>query len=198
MDALIPKLKMLLAALPAVLMLAPAAMVAQRPQLTNAKIETRSASSGLSSAFRALVAAETTPAWIAYSVPANNSHQMCCFDYIGGRVQGGGCCRLEEEPHGSIIRSSDKATNDASPQQKDERKVFLESSPVFFVFVRTAGGGVQNKVQNEVHNKIQKIRTFSPDCQIDAGGLPVFWLTDVRSADSVEWLSAASEEGQPA
>jgi hypothetical protein len=35
---------------------------------------------------------------------------------------------------------------------------------------------------------VQKIRTHSADCELDAGGLPVHWLTDVDAADSVAML----------
>ncbi|MEO7143960.1 MAG: HEAT repeat domain-containing protein [Bryobacteraceae bacterium] len=33
--------------------------------------------------------------------------------------------------------------------------------------------------------KVEKIRTSSPDCVIDAGGLPVYWLTGVAAPQSV-------------
>jgi hypothetical protein len=36
---------------------------------------------------------------------------------------------------------------------------------------------------------VGKIRTFSEDCEIDAGGLPFYWLTDVKPAESVAYLS---------
>jgi hypothetical protein len=39
-------------------------------------------------------------------------------------------------------------------------------------------------------NQIGKIRTLAPDCDIDAGGVPVHWLTDVRPAESVGLLAA--------
>jgi hypothetical protein len=35
---------------------------------------------------------------------------------------------------------------------------------------------------------VTRIRTISPDCEIDARGVPVHWLDDVRSADSTAWL----------
>jgi hypothetical protein len=37
---------------------------------------------------------------------------------------------------------------------------------------------------------VTRIRSLSPDCEIDAGGLPVHWLTDVRAADSVALLAS--------
>ena len=36
---------------------------------------------------------------------------------------------------------------------------------------------------------MDKIRTLSPDCEIDAGDLPVHWLTDVKPAESVALLN---------
>ncbi len=36
---------------------------------------------------------------------------------------------------------------------------------------------------------IERIRTLSPDCEIDAGDLPVHWLTDVKPAESVALLN---------
>jgi hypothetical protein len=35
---------------------------------------------------------------------------------------------------------------------------------------------------------VNKLRSLSPDCEIDAGGLPVHWLTDVAPAQSVALL----------
>ncbi len=36
---------------------------------------------------------------------------------------------------------------------------------------------------------VTRIRTLSPDCQIDAGGVPVHWLEDVQPAESTALLS---------
>src|SRR5664279_2171374 len=37
---------------------------------------------------------------------------------------------------------------------------------------------------------VERIRTLSPDCEIDAGDLPVHWLADVKPAESVALLDA--------
>jgi hypothetical protein len=34
----------------------------------------------------------------------------------------------------------------------------------------------------------ERLRTFSSDCTLDAGGLPVFWLSEVQPAESVALL----------
>jgi hypothetical protein len=38
-------------------------------------------------------------------------------------------------------------------------------------------------------NTVGKLRSLSPDCEIDAGGLPVHWLTDVAPAQSIALLA---------
>jgi hypothetical protein len=40
-----------------------------------------------------------------------------------------------------------------------------------------------------VSGAVDRIRALSPDCEIDAAGVPVHWLTDVRPADSVALLA---------
>lgn len=41
---------------------------------------------------------------------------------------------------------------------------------------------------------VGKIRAFSIDCPLDAGGLPVYWLTDVHPSQSVAMLSRYATE----
>jgi HEAT repeat protein len=38
--------------------------------------------------------------------------------------------------------------------------------------------------------RIVKLQTVTPDCEVDAGGLPVVWLEGVSPADSASWLTA--------
>ncbi|HLK65911.1 MAG TPA: HEAT repeat domain-containing protein [Bryobacteraceae bacterium] len=38
------------------------------------------------------------------------------------------------------------------------------------------------------NNQLNRIRTLSPDCEIDAGGAPVHWLNDVQPAQSIALL----------
>lgn len=41
---------------------------------------------------------------------------------------------------------------------------------------------------------VERIRTLSPDCEIDAGNLPVHWLADVKPAESVALLDAFANQ----
>jgi hypothetical protein len=37
--------------------------------------------------------------------------------------------------------------------------------------------------------KVVKVRTLTPNCEVDAGGVPVVWLTNVNPGQSVAWLA---------
>jgi HEAT repeat protein len=47
------------------------------------------------------------------------------------------------------------------------------------------------------NNQLSRIRSISPYCEIDAGGVPVHWLTDVQPAQSVALLSAYVTDRDP-
>jgi HEAT repeat protein len=53
----------------------------------------------------------------------------------------------------------------------------LEGPDAIFILYRIDGGSVV------------RIRIASPECPLDAAGLTLYWLTGVRPADSVDWLS---------
>ncbi len=44
---------------------------------------------------------------------------------------------------------------------------------------------------------ISRVRYVSPDCEIDAGGVPLHWLTDVKPAESVALLATLVSEREP-
>jgi hypothetical protein len=46
-----------------------------------------------------------------------------------------------------------------------------------------------------VANAVERIRALSPDCEIDAGGVPVHWLNDVPPAQSVALLDTFATGG---
>ena len=152
------------------------AAAAQEPQVVDARRRSLSAAGGLASAFHSIESLETGPAWIGYAVPVvPGEHAMCCNGSIGDFAkQGCGRCQLES-------RQGEEPGRSVNPG--DERRVKLESSPYFLVLYRATAG------------KILKIRSFSLECELDAGGLPFIWLTDVRPADSVAWLSSFVKAG---
>jgi HEAT repeat protein len=141
---------------------------AELPDVVNTQLQTRSAAAGLEKEFGALVQGQSRPAWIGYAQPlVPGNHHMCCCDsersgQDAGRTLSG--CRLERE--GSFTMNS-----------ADAGRASLEGPRQIWVLFRVAQA------------RVMKIRFFSGDCELDAGGLPLYWLTDVRPAESVELLA---------
>ncbi len=102
---------------------------------------------------------------------------MCCFSgdtaWVNGSVvmsDGRGCCRacrLEPPADGSSMATRAPNTGPVVRLQGSERMVVL---------LRVA------------ERQIERIRVFSEDCELDAGGRPVTWLDPVRAADSIAML----------
>ena len=139
-------------------------------RISNAKTETRSAAQGLSREVRA-AAARVGVTWIAYRVPMiAGSRQMCCFDTISDTSFSGGLCRLESGGGVSM--------NNGDVRDRNGSRIVLEPATEFLVFARLEGGSVN------------RIRTFTPDCDVDAMSMPLVWLTDVNPDESVSWLAS--------
>jgi hypothetical protein len=137
--------------------------LAAQPHLQNARLETRAVTGSLDATFRAIVSTQTAPAWIAYAAPqVPGDRQSCCWNTNNGITSTG--CMLE--PH----------TGDATSISGANSTVHLEGAAEFYVFFR---------VENQ---QVDKIRNFSIDCSVDAGGLPFYWLTGVNPAQSVALL----------
>lgn len=146
--------------------------LAQQPRITNAKLETRAVTAGLDRAFQSIVSAGNGPAWVGYAERAvPGDHQMCCYSSFEDAA-GNRCCRgcaLEGERAGVNVSSA-------------PGPVSLESPGYIFVLFRI-----------EQH-AVDRIRTFSADCELDGGGLPIHWLTDVPAAESIGLLSGFAAE----
>jgi hypothetical protein len=70
---------------PALLILVSQLLLAQTPGITNAKVETRSGAD-LEAAFRTILAAQESPAWVGYTVPAvPGTHESGCWSEDGAR-----------------------------------------------------------------------------------------------------------------
>ena len=60
----------------------------------------------------------------------------------------------------------------------DRSRIALEPAAEITVLARMEAG------------TITRLRTATPDCEIDAGGVPVVWLDGVKADDSVAWLTS--------
>jgi HEAT repeat protein len=140
--------------------------------VVNARLTTRSAPAGLASAVDAILRSSPGPLWIGYAAPVEGRHQMCCWDSTDAIGSGRGCpgCRLEG--HGAFTPSEPPTSVD------------LEADGTFVVLLRGEAG------------RVERIRSVSRDCALDAGGLPFFWLTDVAAADSVRLLISYVDRGE--
>src|SRR5437016_8544355 len=117
--------------------------------------------------------------WVGYRLPmVAGPRHMCCYDSIADAGACCGMCRLEG---GSGVTM----TTGSTPSRGS--RIVLEPPTEFLVLARLENGSVT------------RVRTFTPDCDIDATGMAVVWLNDVNVDDSVAWLaslvSAAPDTG---
>lgn len=148
---------------------------AQKPNIANAKVEEASAAAGLKPAIDGILASQTGPLWIGYRIPAvAKERTMCCWN-SGERLPGGNnCCQ------GCKMNSDSGGTFTAT----DSNCSPPEPVPYAFVFLRAEAG------------KIAKSRVFSVDCPLDLGGMPLYWLEQVKPEESVALLAALAQAGQ--
>ena len=140
------------------LAIATASLSAQQPPISNARQQTISAATGLEPAVRLAIGKQATAAWIGYAVPKIPGDGQSCCWKGDGRG-----CGLEGNRRGSV-------------EAARPGPVLLEGSTHAAVLLRIEQG------------QTGKIRAFTIDCPIDAGGLPLYWLTGVKAAESVVML----------
>ncbi len=144
------------------------------PRISNAQVQTSTASAGLEKTVRSLIGQSKDTVWIGYAVPTQSSSRfICCCGNFRGFEDRGGCyggCQLEDD-RGSYYRGSNSGL--------DELTCASAAPPTHvFIFLRTQGG------------KITRVRPFSANCALDARNVGVRWLTDVRERESIEFLAS--------
>jgi hypothetical protein len=164
-----------------------ASAAAQQPRISNGQVVPQPAGA-LAQTFRSVVAAQADVAWVGYSVPARDRNRTsCCWTsadgstHFSGTVISGdtpccGACGLE--PSGAGTRTTAPS---AAPAQGP---IKLEGSDQLVVMFRI------------VDRQVERVRTFSEDCALDAGGRSVHWLQAVRPADSIALLGSLID-GEP-
>jgi HEAT repeats len=152
---------------------------ASAPRISNANLRTVPAAGALAAQFKTLVDQTTDPAWIAYTQPVIDSEQVgCCYSGNGGiTIDGdGGCC--------GMCRLEDRTTS-TSTGARAAGPIKLEGSQTFAVLFRV------------ISHQIDKVRVFSADCELDAGGRTVHLLTGVRAAESIAFLETLLKDPPP-
>jgi hypothetical protein len=153
-------------------------LLLQNPHILNGRLDTQAAGSNLASTFQRLAAAQTEPAWIGYSVPTmpDGERRLCCGGdtwISDGVVISNGrlaTCGLEAGDRSVRTSQGQPAAN--------QGPIRLEGPETMVVLYR-----VEDKA-------VQKVRIFSPDCELDAGGRAIHWLDGVSAADSIALLSS--------
>jgi hypothetical protein len=150
------------------------------PHVENARVEQRAVSAPIVAEVKKIAEQSAQPQWIGYAVPEVASDREVCCNNRGANWENGGCgvCRLEDSNHGVNMTSRSDATGVSGVG-----KVQLEGSRNLVILLRTEA------------KRVMKIRVVSEDCTVDAGGLPLVWLTGVKPADSVTMLTTYVREG---
>jgi hypothetical protein len=169
----------LLAALATVVSLA-VAVAAQQPRITNGRLTTQPARSPLSQSFRAIVAAQTDVAWIGYTVPVFNRQQvMCCFiSSTGSGFMSGNIVMSDSSGWAPAVCGIEPNDTERRRAPASQGPVKLEGSERMAVLFRIAEG------------RIDRIRTYSEDCELDAGGRSVIWVENVQPSESLALLES--------
>jgi hypothetical protein len=151
-----------------------AAAPSNAPRIENTRMETRRAAGTLTATMAAAEKNATSPMWIGYSVKAvEGERTICCGNYNVSREEGCGRCELETD--------RDHWNNSSNKNISGAMK--LEGVEQLIVLFR-----LQDK-------HITRVKVASEDCVLDAGGLPLVWLEDVKAADSVAFLSGYVRDG---
>ena len=136
------------------------------PQFQNAKLEQRALAGPLAADLNAWIAASGSARWLGYAVPAQKHDQhICCGEGANWNHRKCGPCALEGTRGGDY--SNDAVSRDTAKLEGNEFAVILLRA--------------ENK-------RLGKIRVFSEDCALDAGGLSITWLSMVNPAESVAYL----------
>jgi HEAT repeats len=156
-----------------VLTVAIASDASAQPRVSNGQLQPAQVSGRLTRATLDALASKAGVTWVGYAVPAvDGEHNMCCWNSDSpGCCQG---CRLEPG-----------ASANATITGGSGRGVIALEGQTLHVLYRLEGG------------RIDRIRPFSDDCALDAGGLTIHWLTGVAPADSVALLGSFLAEAVP-
>ncbi len=155
-------------------LMALASVVEGQPRLSNGELRPTAVQGSLNRALLEGVAGQSAIVWVGYAVPViEGDHRMCCWNGDTAGCCGG--CRLE--PGSSQTISTSRRGGDGP--------VSLEAGELMFVLLRIERGIVG------------KIRTFSEECALDAGGLTLHWLTGVAARDSVALLAGFLDASSP-
>jgi hypothetical protein len=158
----------------AIALVTTAAAAPQQPQIQNAKIEPRQ-TTAFERDVAALTASATDPVWIAWREPIiDGEHNLCCTyssddGWMNGAVLIRGC-------------AIDPVTPGAGTRRPD---IAPPTGPV-----KLEGGTGLVLLVRAIDHHVERLRSLSDDCPMDAGGRTVYWFDNVPAKDSVTYLQS--------
>jgi len=152
--------------------LAAATVVAQAPMpvIQNGQVHARPATSVEAAVRTAAPSPDAT--WVAWREPMVDGGRRACSTWTEGDVTVRG---MLLEP-----RAGDDGRPQLAPSQGPAQ---LEAGTGVVVLLRVIDG------------RVERLRTISDDCPIDANGRTVEWLTGVTPAESLRYLSTLAQPG---
>ena len=150
---------------------------AQQPRLINGRLDSQAAGSNLDGTFHRLVSSvQSEAAWIGYSVPIATGHEgrLCCS---GDTWLSDGVVITNGRLNTCGLEPGDRAMRTSQGQPlPNQGPIHLEGPETMFVLFRAEA------------REVQRIRFFSPDCELDAGGRAIHWMDAVDAGQSVALL----------
>lgn len=147
------------------------AITAQQPQIQNGQVEARHVTS-LDRDIAAIAAAAAEPTWVGWREVASPGIGNSCCWYQWDREPGQRGCPVEpaaKDANGNTIPTRPQFPAPSGPAR-------LEAGTEVLILVRLAD------------KQVERVRTYSDDCPLDAGGRKVYWIDGVAAADSVKYL----------
>ena len=135
------------------------AVYGQQPTISNAQLRTHAVTGDLAGAIAGIASKEASPLWVGYAVAAQPTSGE------------GGCCMMNGWRGCGLEGQRNIQGGNAG-----NGPVMLEGPGHYSVLFRITDG------------RVAKVQVFGVDCAIDAGGLPLVWLTGVDSTQSIRYL----------
>jgi hypothetical protein len=154
----------------------PMAAAPQPPQISNGQITAAPVGPSLEASFAALTRSAAGVTWIGYTVPtARPDSTSCCFT-SGDTVVTGTVVMADGSRWASGCRIEPAGEGQPAAAPPSSRPISLEGPTHAVVMFRIVDG------------QVERVRSFSEVCDLDAGGREVRWLEGVRPAESAALL----------
>ena len=152
----------------ALLFLALGAGGLQTPAIQNGRVETRQATA-IDRELGAIGAGAGDPVWAAWRVPIADGQRGGCSTYSND----------SDTVRGEFLENGPFAGGNSAPLMAPQGgPVQLEAASNLVILVRVTEG------------RVERLRSISADCPLDAGGRTVYWLQGPTGVDSIRYLES--------